>query len=227
MAKKGNIAIIVILIVGAIFILPKLQQTFVVSDFTCDPSSYAQTPGNYDCFESGYTTCKLITFQDPEKSSRCYQIELAYNFNPSTNVIDYYMYYSRNLWIYQSPNPLASESCALGELSTPGSEVTCTGEIVSSYSSTTSPNPHTGSILVSPSSRYFNLVAADKGHPSTNKYYGAILAISFERAGVCSNADVNCDGIISRDELGVQITKWTNNQITRDELGMAISSWAQ
>jgi len=226
--KKNMLIWIIILIAGAIFILPKIQQTFIVQDFTCNTLNYAQSPGNYDCYRPGYTTCKQLVFQDPKKSSRCYMMELAYNFNPNTDIIDYYMYYSRNLWIYQSPSPLAPVSCVLGDSSTPGSEVTCTGEIVSSYSSTTSPNPHTGSISVSPSSRYFKLVAADKGHPSTGVYYGAILAIDFKRDTCLNNADTNCDGKVDFNELVSYAKLWVNNQgVTFQQLITVANAWTQ
>jgi len=43
---------------------------------------------------------------------------------------------------------------------------------------------------------------------------------------ICNtDADTNCDGIVSRSELGVSITKWISNQISRDELGEAIMAW--
>ena len=41
-----------------------------------------------------------------------------------------------------------------------------------------------------------------------------------------SNADLNCDNQVSRDELGSLITKWVNGQETRDNLGSAIQAWA-
>jgi hypothetical protein len=44
---------------------------------------------------------------------------------------------------------------------------------------------------------------------------------------VCAtSSDTNCDGLISRDELGVAITKWINNQISRNDLGSIITAWA-
>jgi hypothetical protein len=44
---------------------------------------------------------------------------------------------------------------------------------------------------------------------------------------VCAtSSDTNCDGQISRDELGVAITKWINNQLSRNELGTIITAWA-
>jgi len=45
---------------------------------------------------------------------------------------------------------------------------------------------------------------------------------------VCNTfADTNCDGQVTRDELGVVIDDWINGQVTRDELGVAISAWVQ
>ena len=41
-----------------------------------------------------------------------------------------------------------------------------------------------------------------------------------------TNADTNCDGIVSRDELGEYIVDWVNGQITRTELGNAIQAWS-
>ena len=41
-----------------------------------------------------------------------------------------------------------------------------------------------------------------------------------------TEADTNCDGVISRSELGVYINKWLNNQLTRTKLGEAIQAWA-
>jgi hypothetical protein len=41
-----------------------------------------------------------------------------------------------------------------------------------------------------------------------------------------TSSDTNCDGLISRDELGVAITKWINNQISRNDLGSIITAWA-
>ena len=57
--------------------------------------------------------------------------------------------------------------------------------------------------------------------------YGASedAIIPDECVSQCVGADTNCDGIISRDELGSFITKWINNQVTRDELGEAIVLW--
>jgi hypothetical protein len=39
-------------------------------------------------------------------------------------------------------------------------------------------------------------------------------------------ADTNCDGTISRTELGIYITKWLNDEVSRDILGTVIQSWA-
>ena len=41
-----------------------------------------------------------------------------------------------------------------------------------------------------------------------------------------TEADTDCDGIIDRNELGVYINKWLNNQVTRTELGNVIMAWA-
>ncbi len=41
-----------------------------------------------------------------------------------------------------------------------------------------------------------------------------------------TEADVDCDGIISRSELGLYISKWLGNQITRTKLGETIQAWA-
>jgi len=40
-----------------------------------------------------------------------------------------------------------------------------------------------------------------------------------------TNADTNCDGIVSRPELGVAIDKWISGQISRQELGNDIQAW--
>ncbi|MBU0959118.1 MAG: hypothetical protein KKB31_04190 [Nanoarchaeota archaeon] len=40
-----------------------------------------------------------------------------------------------------------------------------------------------------------------------------------------TDADTNCDGIVSRDELGNFITKWISGAVTRDKLGEAIVAW--
>ena len=50
-------------------------------------------------------------------------------------------------------------------------------------------------------------------------------------SGTCINvcntdADINCDGILSDDELLTQITKWINSQITRGQLGNYIMAWS-
>ena len=43
----------------------------------------------------------------------------------------------------------------------------------------------------------------------------------------CSTeADTDCDGIISRSELGEYISKWLSGQITRTKLGESIQIWA-
>ncbi len=43
----------------------------------------------------------------------------------------------------------------------------------------------------------------------------------------CSTeADTDCNGIISRSELGVYISKWLSGQITRTKLGESIQVWA-
>jgi hypothetical protein len=41
-----------------------------------------------------------------------------------------------------------------------------------------------------------------------------------------NEADTNQDGTISRDELGVYINKWINNQVSREALGSAITIWS-
>ena len=44
--------------------------------------------------------------------------------------------------------------------------------------------------------------------------------------GVCNtNADTNCDGVVTRGELGDHITKWISGQVTRLELGDVIQAW--
>ena len=46
-------------------------------------------------------------------------------------------------------------------------------------------------------------------------------------SNICNtNADINCDNIISRTELRDYGLKWINNQISRDELGTAIQAWS-
>jgi len=40
-----------------------------------------------------------------------------------------------------------------------------------------------------------------------------------------TEADTNCDGVVSRDELGVSITQWLNGEITRIKLGEIIVAW--
>ncbi len=40
-----------------------------------------------------------------------------------------------------------------------------------------------------------------------------------------TEADTNCDGIVDRNELGIYITKWLNNQVTRTKLGEVIMAW--
>jgi hypothetical protein len=40
-----------------------------------------------------------------------------------------------------------------------------------------------------------------------------------------TSADTNCDGIVSRDELGVTINQWIAGSITRDKLGEYIVAW--
>jgi len=52
------------------------------------------------------------------------------------------------------------------------------------------------------------------------------IRITYKEEDICNtNADTNCDGIVDRDELGVYIIKWIDNQISRDELGEAIQAW--
>ena len=41
-----------------------------------------------------------------------------------------------------------------------------------------------------------------------------------------NEADINNDGIIDRDELGIFINKWINGEASREALGMAITIWA-
>lgn len=41
-----------------------------------------------------------------------------------------------------------------------------------------------------------------------------------------TSADTDCNGVISRDELGLFIVKWINNEVNRDELGIVIQGWA-
>lgn len=54
----------------------------------------------------------------------------------------------------------------------------------------------------------------------------AIIPSECEGSQNCNtNADTNCDNIVSRDELGNYITKWQNNEVSRDELGNAITAW--
>lgn len=44
--------------------------------------------------------------------------------------------------------------------------------------------------------------------------------------GTCNtNADTNCDKIVSRSELGMHIDKWIQGQVTRTDLGLAIQAW--
>jgi hypothetical protein len=53
---------------------------------------------------------------------------------------------------------------------------------------------------------------------------GVCKTISY--TATCKNfADTNCDGFVSRDELGVAINSWMTNSITRDQLGEAIQAW--
>ena len=41
-----------------------------------------------------------------------------------------------------------------------------------------------------------------------------------------TNADTDCNGIVSRDELGTIINNWVSGTATRDDLGKAITAWA-
>lgn len=38
-------------------------------------------------------------------------------------------------------------------------------------------------------------------------------------------ADTNCDGTVSRAELGTAITQWISNSISRSQLSIAIQAW--
>ncbi|MBU0959120.1 MAG: hypothetical protein KKB31_04200 [Nanoarchaeota archaeon] len=40
-----------------------------------------------------------------------------------------------------------------------------------------------------------------------------------------TEADTDCNNLVSREELGLFITKWINGQVTRDSLGAAIQAW--
>ena len=51
------------------------------------------------------------------------------------------------------------------------------------------------------------------------------LEVTFEVVDTCLEFDLNCDGTVSREELGLFITKWINNQVTRNKLGEAIVAW--
>lgn len=44
-------------------------------------------------------------------------------------------------------------------------------------------------------------------------------------APVCGTADIDCDGVISRTELGTYVIKWINNEVSRDSLGTIIQKW--
>jgi uncharacterized protein (TIGR03790 family) len=44
---------------------------------------------------------------------------------------------------------------------------------------------------------------------------------------VCQVSDTNCDGKITRAELGVAVQAWTADTLSRDELGMAIQTWSE
>ncbi len=41
-----------------------------------------------------------------------------------------------------------------------------------------------------------------------------------------TQSDKNCDGIVSRTELGISITQWVNGTFSRTELGASIQAWA-
>lgn len=42
-----------------------------------------------------------------------------------------------------------------------------------------------------------------------------------------SDADLDCNGIIDRAELGTYIDKWISNQVTREKLGQVIQAWSE
>lgn len=54
-----------------------------------------------------------------------------------------------------------------------------------------------------------------------------ILALLLIPVALAIPGDTNNDGAVSREELGLFIVKWMNNEISREELGHAIQSWVE
>lgn len=83
--------------------------------------------------------------------------------------------------------------------------------------------------------RNFSILNVTICNPSCVRPSGSCQATSNDGCGGICNwqitqqntpADINCDGIVDRNELGDYIDRWVNGQVTRQSLGEVIMAWA-
>jgi hypothetical protein len=55
---------------------------------------------------------------------------------------------------------------------------------------------------------------------------GCVTGSSSCSSSCKTEADTNCDGTISRTELGIYITKWLNDEVSREVLGTVMQGWS-
>lgn len=65
----------------------------------------------------------------------------------------------------------------------------------------------------------------ESGMNSTDDYRWPYLEVTYSGGSCNTAADLDCNGKVSRSELGIYITKWTSGQITRSQLSQAIVAW--
>jgi hypothetical protein len=243
MATKNwsTIIIVLILIVGAIFILPKVlnqTQLFSITGGVCGSGSLS-TIGTTECYRSGYDYCKQIVWKDPEKSTRCYRMEIAYTLK--NNVLSYSIF-SRNLYLYESTSQV-TPVCNLGTGS--GRDATCDGTILENYDSTNGKSsPYIGSYGINPLNTQFKLVAIDKGqNPDSTNYYGNILMVDViptctpqcsgkscgndgcgGSCGACGSGQ-SCNSGVCTIIPTVYGDSNGDGKVDRNELGVVISGW--
>jgi len=99
-------------------------------------------------------------------------------------------------------------------------EIEHAGEYITGIMETSRTVTHTFS---SPGTYDGSVCVYDDNPETNNLCVGDTVTVD---TGNCNTeADTNCDGVVSRDELGVSITQWINGAITRTKLGEIIVAW--
>jgi hypothetical protein len=269
MKNKNILIIVVVLLVAAIFLLPKLSNQFVITGTETMARTSATSVNAGETIDVTYTVNSvsgkwaasivdtLICPGYTNQEKRAVMI----SDESSIKVIQFVLPNQEGLTCTLTGNyQFGNQTIKTFPTQTITTKVSVAPITFSSFTSTITGKSFTGTLTWLGGASPYNIVVSNWGDSSSDTISSIttksrVLSHTYTTAGTktisfCINdnnalstnycgtkaititqtcltpADTNCDGVISRDELGIYIVKWINNEVSRDSLGTVIQGWA-